>query len=170
MGAIARSIGIAVTAALLAGCAGDGPMTTSAILGTGAAKAPADLPTERALLAATTAARATRCGFYFEPAKYRASYLAYETTQGTPPDQLSKAEKSYDFTEAAVSKRIVKAEEYCSEAKTQEIKRDLNRRLAGDFSVPPKPAAPPKSASWWYSDAPVKPLDREEIFNPRSAR
>src|SRR5512145_535689 len=83
-------------AAVHAGCSGaSGLLTGSA---TAAADAPRKLgnddPTARPIAVAWTSARAVRCGFHFDPAKLKASYLAYEARQSAP-EQLAKAEKSY---------------------------------------------------------------------------
>ena len=54
---------------------------------------------------AWTSARAQRCGFYFDPAKLRASYLAYEARQ-SPPGQLANVEKTYDTTFKSIRERV----------------------------------------------------------------
>lgn len=155
-------------AAALAACSGDGGLTTSSLLGS-PKKAALDEPTERAVLAGTTAARAAKCGFNFDPVKHKEAYLASETTRGTAPDQMVKLGQSYDFTRESVAKRITNAEEYCSPDKTRDVGNALKKQLAGDYSAPRKPDLP-KSASWWSDTTGAKALDREEIFNPRHSR
>jgi hypothetical protein len=41
-----------------------------------------------------TAARAQRCAFSFDPVKFRANYIAYETKQGASGEQLVKIQQT----------------------------------------------------------------------------
>lgn len=163
-----RMLGAAVLAGALAACSGGGGVTTASLLGT-PAKPQLDEPTERALNSATISARASKCGYNFNPAKLRESFLAAEAAGGATPEQMTKLGQSYDFTHATVSKQISNPEEYCSEQRTREVSAALTKQLAGDFRAPKKPPLP-SSAGWWDTASPQKPIDREEIFNPRSAR
>lgn len=127
-------------AALQAGCGNSANgLTTSAL----PADAPAinnEDPMARPAAVAWTSARARRCGFYFDPAKLRASYLAYESRQGAAGEQLAKIEKSYDTTFKVISDRVSSEADYCTEKKGAEIKADLERHLAGDYTPNfPKP-------------------------------
>ena len=157
---------VAVLAGTLSACSGGGGVTTASLLGT-PAKPEIDQPTERALHSAAISARATKCGYNFNPIKLREAYLASEAANGATPEQMAKLGQSYDFTVTAVSKQISKPEEYCTESKTREVSSQLNKQLAGDFRSPTKPT--PKSAGWWDTSN-EKPLDREEVFNPKWAR
>jgi hypothetical protein len=130
-------------AAMLVGCSGG----ASGLLGgntTAAGDAPGgglnnDDPALRPVAVAWTSARAQRCGFYFDAAKLRSSYLVYEARQSSP-EQLAKAEKSYDSTFKAIRERVAADPDYCSNSKSAEIKKDLTRHLAGDFTPDfPKP-------------------------------
>jgi hypothetical protein len=129
------AFGLMLVATGLAGCGGSG----SGLL-TGATAASSDAPgalknddpKARPIAVAWTSARAHRCGFYFDPAKLRAAYLAYESAQ-SPPDQLAKAEKTYDAIYKAIRERVAADPNYCSDRKSTEIKKDLTRHLAGDF-------------------------------------
>lgn len=132
------------SALLLAGC-GSSSLTTASLTGGGAqsseivsANPPPSDPTSRALQVGATSARATRCGFYFDPAKLKANFLAAESAAGASPEQLQKIEREYEYTRLSVAKKIAEEADYCSEFKTQEIKRDLSRHLAGDFTPTPK--------------------------------
>ncbi len=158
---------VAVLAVTLSACSGGGGLTTASLLGT-PAKPEVDEPTERALHSAAISARATKCGYNFNPIKLREAYLASEAANGATPEQMAKLGQSYDFTVTTVSKQISKPEEYCTESKTREVSTQLNKQLAGDFRSPTKPALP-KSAGWFDSGN-EKPLDREEIFNPKHSR
>jgi hypothetical protein len=165
--AAARIAAVAMTLALGA-CSSGSALTTSSLFGGGKEKSaspatPAETMTDRVVHTGTTAARAQRCGYVFDPAALRQSYLAFETQHGAAPEALAKAEKSYDYTYAAVTKKIAGEQDYCSDDKTAAIKRDLTKVLAGDFSAERKPAA---NVGWWTPEHAAKPMNREEIFNP----
>lgn len=96
--------------------------------------APASDPTSRAFQVGSTSARAVKCGYNFDPAKLKAQYLASETTLGTPVADLAKVEKVYDVSFNGVARGIAEKDAYCNEAKSKEIKADLTRHLAGDYS------------------------------------
>ena len=171
MTANARMIlGIACTglALTLGACSSGSGLTTGTLLGgTGKTepKPPApETPTDRALHAGTTTARAQRCGYVFDPAAVRQGFLAYETQQGTAGDALTKAEKSYDYTLASITKAIADDQDYCTDDRTATIKRDLNQVLAGDYSSPSKRLA--ANVGWWNADRSGDKLDREKIFKP----
>ena len=92
----------------------------------------------RPIAVAWTSARAQRCGFYFDAAKLRSSYLVFEGRQ--PGADVAKAEKAYDSTFQTIRKRVTDNPDYCTESKNAEIKKDLTRHLAGDFKPDfPKP-------------------------------
>ncbi|MBO0766755.1 MAG: hypothetical protein J2P50_19485, partial [Hyphomicrobiaceae bacterium] len=108
-----------------------------------AADAPGSLknddPLARPVAVAWTSARAQRCGFYFNPAKLRSSYLAYEARR-SGPEQVAQAEKVYDSTFNTIRDKVAADPGYCTDGKSAEIKRDLTRHLAGDFAASfPKP-------------------------------
>jgi hypothetical protein len=155
-------------AVIVSGCSDGGGFTTASLLGT-PAKAPVDEPTERALHSAAISARASKCGYNFDAGRLRETFLAAEASGGATPEQMAKLGQSYDFTRDTVSKQIASPEEYCSEGKTREVSSALTRQLAGDFKAPKKPPLP-KSAGWWDTTGTEKKFDKEEVFNPRSAR
>jgi hypothetical protein len=153
-------------AGTLAACGNglSGPATGALLAGEQAVAQPPtsqDDPMARALYAAAVSARATKCGFYFDPAKLKARFLAAETGQGTTPEELEKMARTYDFTRVMIAGRIAGEAEYCSEMKTREIKADLARHLAGNFSLPRKKVAADES---WFGSAQA-PAGRE-ILNP----
>ena len=156
-------------AVVVSGCSGDSGFTTASLLGTAAPKPELDEPTERALHSASISARASKCGYNFDPGRLRETFLAAEASNGATPEQMTKLGQSYDFTRATVSKQISNAEEYCTEGKTREVSAALTKQLAGDFKAPKKPPLP-KSAGWWDTTGTHKAFDKEEVFNPRSAR
>ena len=138
---------VLVLAAALSGCSGGGGLSTSSILGSDpptppaaqAVAAPSD-PTSRAFQVGSVSARAVKCGYNFDAARLKATYLSHETANGLPATELGKLEKVYDVAYSGVTKAAAEDPNYCSEQKTRVIKADLNRLLAGDFE-PPKRVA-----------------------------
>ncbi|HWB44866.1 MAG TPA: hypothetical protein VG900_05435 [Hyphomicrobiaceae bacterium] len=142
---LAQSLALAGTLALI-GCSGSGSGLSLANLTTGTTKpaagtpetpAPED-PMARPVQVAWTAARAKRCGFFFDPAKLRSTYFAYESSHGAAGEQLAKMEKTYDTTFATISTRVSEMPAYCTDSVSADIKRDLQRHLAGDYTPSPK--------------------------------
>lgn len=142
---------IALSALLLTACS-NGPsplpsLTTGSLFGGPEAKpaapaAPASTPVNRAFRVGTVSARAVKCGFNFDPAKVKASWLASESQAGTPVDQMASAEKAYSVGYNGVMKAIAQKEGYCEGDKSRDIKADLAMLLAGDYSPQPlKPRA-----------------------------
>lgn len=91
-------------------------------------------PTQRAFQVGSTSARAVKCGFNFDPAKLKQQFLAAETAQGTQVADMGKVEKIYDVSYNGIARGISGQDNYCNEAKTKEIKTDLTRHLAGDYT------------------------------------
>lgn len=81
-----------------------------------------------------TSARASYCGFIFDPAQLRASYLASEARAGKSPEEIAKLERAYDYTRDSVTASIKSNLAYCNKERTNAIRRDLNRYLAGDYT------------------------------------
>src|SRR5262245_51479491 len=113
------AFGLLLVAGGLAGCGGGAGRLTGATAA--APDAPGsvkgDDPLARPIAVAWTSARAQRCGFHFDPARLRTAYLAYEAGQ-SPPDQLAKAEKTYDSTFKAIRERVGGDPEYCTDSKS----------------------------------------------------
>jgi hypothetical protein len=130
-----------MTATLLVGCGSSSNtgagLTTASILGD--APAPAgetlgirnDDPMARPVQVAWTSARAQKCGFNFDATRLKSTYLAYEGSQGS---NLANVEKIYDQTANTIRTSTGNAEEYCTERKGREIKADLQRHLAGNYT------------------------------------
>jgi hypothetical protein len=98
-----------------------------------------DDPMARPFQVAWTSARGKRCGFFFDPAKLRDTYLKFESKQAAP-EQYAKIEKTYDSTFKATSDAVWKDPDYCEDRKATDIKADLQRHLAGDYTPNlPKP-------------------------------
>lgn len=170
----------ALAAAVLAGCSGPSGISTSALLSGDAQAKPGDVvatgndPTSRAVQVGATAARARKCGFNFDPVRLKANFLAAEAGFGTPPDQLQKTEREYDYVFNRVATEIARDQGYCSEGRTRLVKADLGRHLAGDFSAP-KNAAPKNDgglfAGWGDGTGKEeKPFGYESVFDPHTGR
>jgi starvation-inducible outer membrane lipoprotein len=90
-------------------------------------------PLARPIQVAWTSARAKYCGFLFDPVRLRANYLASAAATNSP-EQMKKIEKAYDYTFDSVLASIGDDTSYCSKSRTEAIRVDLNRYLAGDFT------------------------------------
>lgn len=92
-------------------------------------------PTSRALQVSRVAAKAQRCGFYFDATRLKGNFMAAEgVTGGVDVAELAKLDKVYGATFAGTLKASSADEGYCSAARTAHIKADLARHLAGDFA------------------------------------
>ena len=92
-------------------------------------------PTARAVQIAWISARASYCGFIFDPAQLRANYLASEARAGKTPPEIAKLEHAYDYAHESVTDKIKDDVNYCNKDRTAMIRRDLNRYLAGDYTT-----------------------------------
>lgn len=91
-------------------------------------------PTQRAFQVGSTSARAVKCGFYFDPVKLKQQFLAAEATLGAAGEAITKIEKIYDVSFNGITRAISPRDDYCTDAKSKEIKADLTRHLAGDYT------------------------------------
>jgi hypothetical protein len=99
-----------------------------------ARKASPEDPLARPTQVGWTSARASHCGFIFDPDQLKANYLASEAQAGKIPQEIAKLERAYDYTRDSVTATIKTNLTYCSKERTNAIRRDLNRYLAGDFT------------------------------------
>jgi hypothetical protein len=90
-------------------------------------------PLSRPIQVAWTSARAKYCGFLFDPVRLRANYLASAAASNSP-DQMKKLEHAYDYTFESVLAGIGDDPSYCSKGRTDAIRADLTRYLAGDYT------------------------------------
>jgi hypothetical protein len=81
-----------------------------------------------------TSARATHCGFIFDPDQLRSNYLASEAQAGATPEQMQKLVRAYDYTRESTLATIKDNLGYCNKERTAAIRSDLNRYLAGDYA------------------------------------
>ena len=162
-------MGLLLAALALGGCGSSG-ITTASLLGDSGAKtdqaaaaqpaAPPVTPTDRALQVSTTSARAERCGFFFDPAKLRANFLAAEAQNGLAGGDMQKIEREYDTLRAKLAAVIAADKGFCTQLKTREVKKDLTRHLAGDFSPPAKQSV---AGGGWLGDMQYAPRTREVL-------
>ena len=165
---ILTSSALLASAVLLAACG-----NSASGLTTGATPAAGDLPVAlsnedplaRPVGVAWTSARAQRCGFYFDAAKLRASYLAYEAKK-SDAQLLAKAEKSYDSTLKVIRDRISNDPDYCTDKKSTEIKTHLQRHLAGDFTAMLPQAKKVETCGMWGCppEASNEPFDAKKMY------
>jgi hypothetical protein len=159
--------------ALHAGCGNGSAGLTTASTGLLPADAPTAVtnadPMARPVAVAWTSARAKRCGFYFDPAKLKINYLAYERTLNAAADQLAKIEKAYDSTFRVTSEKVAGDPDYCTDNRGLEIKTELQRHLAGDYTPNlPKAKAVANCGFWGCSDTqPDKPFSSKEFWTDK---
>ncbi len=78
----------------LAGCSGGLGVGLGAQ--TSVADPPSSTPVQRAVQVAWTSASARYCAFGLNPQKLKGDYLAWERTQGQPPEIIQKVDAIYD--------------------------------------------------------------------------
>lgn len=127
-------------------------------------------PMARPASVAYYTARAKRCGFFFDPVKTRANYLAYESRQ--PGQELAKVEKIYDDTYRVIFARVSADEGYCNEKRSADIKAGLARVLANDFAPNlPKPTMVADCGPFGCGNSSHKPItDTNEFFREQSRK
>lgn len=141
---IGKRLAFAAILLTLGGCSGGGGVTTASVLEKdgGQPVQPKNDPTARAFQVATVSARAVKCGYNFDPAKLRSTFIASEATRADAQTNMANVEKTYDVTYNGITKAVAtQGDEYCSAKKTKGIKEDLNRHLAGDYTPSPRQVA-----------------------------
>lgn len=141
MTSISRFFGACFLPVVLTACgASTSSLTTSSLFGGKsddvAAAAAVETPGMRAAQVAAVSARAAKCGYNFDAAKLKSSFLSAEISQGAGAQDMGKIEREYDTIRSKVAATIAADPDFCTERKTREIKVDLTRHLAGDFSAP----------------------------------
>ena len=138
-----------------------------------ATPAKAQDPMARPVQVAWTSARAKKCGFYFHPQQLKSSLVSYETKQDATPVHLQKVETAYKLTEATITKKLQETSlgAYCTAGTVEEIRKDLNRHMAGDFSPTVRKQEKKKKRSGGIfalsTGEEAEPMDREKIFDPK---
>lgn len=128
--------------------------------------APASTPSQRAVQVAWTAASARYCAFGLNPQKLKGDYLAWEKSRGAAPETITSLDATYDKAFLTFYDKVKATPGYCSKAKIEEIRPEINRHLAGDYE-PPQKKAPPKEADVKVRQVQEK-MDREKVFEPKS--
>jgi len=124
--------------ALLQGCSTVGSVSGSGQGGVSSDKAaryvtPQD-PLARPIQVAWTSARASHCGFVFDPVKLKADFMAAEARSGVDQNQLKRISDAYDYTRDSVTETIKQDSNYCTKERNDAIRADLRRYLAGDYT------------------------------------
>lgn len=127
---------------VMTGCSGGPSLTTGSLFGGSdgtekkavKAEQPKGDATTRAFQVGSVSARAVKCGYNFDPAKLKASFLAGEAAQGADEGIIARASRIYDIAYSGVTKGVSDQQSYCTEKRTAGIKKDLSRYLGGDFS------------------------------------
>jgi hypothetical protein len=122
--------------ALLAGCSAVDRITgkEGASDDSDVAKLERKDPLARPVQVAWVSARASYCGFIFDPVKLRADFLASEQSLGTSEADMKKITHAYDYTLNSVTETIKSDPDYCSKSRTDAIRSALNRYLGGDYA------------------------------------
>jgi hypothetical protein len=177
---------LALASCLLGGCNSSNQaagISTASLLdgksGSGSGETPnltnikPDDPKAKAVQVAWTAARAQKCGYNFDAAKLKASYLASEARAGAAQPQIAEFDKTYDTTFVTVSANIKTDDTYCNERKTATIKADLQRHLAGNYT-PNLPQEKKVASGGLFdgliSDAPPEKFEAKNFWNDQAAR
>jgi hypothetical protein len=130
----ARDAGVAAALLLLAGLSAGCSTLSEKDAEQQAREMELNDPLTRPTQVAWTSARASYCGFIFDPAQLRANFMASELQAGNTPAQMEKIERAYDYTFQSVSASIKGDVSYCNQGRTAAIRKDLNRYLAGDYT------------------------------------
>jgi hypothetical protein len=160
----------------LAGCSSLSSLTTGSVGGS-EAKPPAPQgpivvtdPLRRAIKVAETSARAERCGYHFDPDRMRTAYLATEVQQNAlDATSAGKLTSTYDLARRVTLQETNADPNFCSSARTAQIKTALSRHLTGDFVVVDEPK---KASEGLFgslaSDPTTEKLNPEWILDPRN--
>ena len=97
------------------------------------------------------------------PSRCGRSYLATEAQSGTPPDQVQKVTKEFDYTRQNVLAAVVKDDTYCTEGRNREVKAALTRYLAGEFNPPQRQQA--LDVKWNEHQAKRETFKGEDVFD-----
>jgi|RhiMetdeSRZDD1v2_1073273.scaffolds.fasta_scaffold366537_2 hypothetical protein len=162
--------------ALHAGCGSGASGLTAASLAADTPGISNEDPMARPIQVAWTSARAQRCGFNFDTAKMRSNYLGYEQRQGAAGEQLIKIQNSYDTTFRTISGKVSSDADYCTDKRSNLIKADLQRHLAGDYKPNlPQPAKAEPQCGGLFGGAcdsgePDRKFDSKEFYDELEKR
>ncbi len=105
--------------------------------GTQAARPTSTAP-QRAVQVAWTAASARYCAFGLNPQKLKSNYLAWERSQGASEETAQNLGTTYDKAFLTFFNKVKETPGYCSKAKIEEIRPEINRHLAGNYEPTPR--------------------------------
>ncbi len=105
---------------------------------TQAAAPPPSTPSQRAVQVAWTAASARYCAFGLNPQKLKGDYLAWERSQGASEETAQTLGATYDKAFLTFYAKVKDTPGYCSKAKIEEIRPQINRHLAGNYEPSPR--------------------------------
>jgi len=92
-------------------------------------------PNDRPTRVGWLSARASLCGFVFDPAQLRAQYFAFEQSYGADGRRMQEVQRAYDYSVESTTARAKKDTKYCTKKRVDQIRPELNRYLAGDFRL-----------------------------------
>jgi hypothetical protein len=90
-------------------------------------------PNDRPTRVGWLSARASHCGFVFDPAQLRMRYFAFEQSYGADARRMQEIQRAYDYSLESTAERAKQNPNYCTRQRVDEIRPELNRYLAGDF-------------------------------------
>ena len=90
-------------------------------------------PNDRPTRVGWLSARASRCGFVFDPAQLRARYFAFEQSYGADSRRMHDIQRAYDYSLESTAAGAKEDANYCTKERVDEIRPELNRYLTGDF-------------------------------------
>ena len=121
-------------ALILQGCAAQTGLSTGSTAVVAAPVALENTSNNRIKNLAWNSAMAQACGFYFDNAKLKSSFLAYESQAGTPPESVTKLGASYEKAQGTIRALTASRPEMCTESRLDRIRATMARYLAGDFT------------------------------------
>ena len=90
-------------------------------------------PNDRPTRVGWVSARASQCGFVFNPTQLRANYFLFEQSYGANQRRMDDIQRAYDYSFESTTARAKENANYCTKERVDEIRPELNRFLAGDF-------------------------------------
>jgi len=99
---------------------------------------PVSTPAARAVQVAWTSASARYCAFGLNPQKLKGDYLAWERAQGASAESIQNLSTTYDKAFLTFYDKVKETPGYCSKAKIEEIRPEINRHLSGNYEPSPK--------------------------------
>lgn len=92
-------------------------------------------PNDRPTRVGWLSARASHCGFVFDPAQLRAQYFAFEQSYGADAKRMQEIQRAYDYSLESTASGAKQDVKYCTKERVDEIRPELNRYLAGNFQT-----------------------------------